>query len=52
MVFVYLNRTLMEQGDVKAQHNLGVFYENGLGGVPKDDVKAAEWYLKAAELRK
>jgi TPR repeat protein/GTP-binding protein EngB required for normal cell division len=32
-----------------AQCNLGVMYENGYGGLPKDDVKAVEWYHKAAE---
>jgi TPR repeat protein len=36
------------QGYAKAQYNLGVNYERGLG-VPEDAVKAAEWYLKAAE---
>lgn len=32
----------------KAQHNLGVAYENGMG-VPKDLAKAAYWYKKGAE---
>ena len=35
------------QGNVAAQYNLGVMYDNGVG-VPEDDVKAVEWYQKAA----
>ena len=42
-------RKAAEQGDAKAQHNLGVFYEDGTGGVAKDLTKAAEWYSKAAK---
>ncbi len=41
-------RPLAEQGDAKAQYNLGEAYEKGLG-VPWDSVKAAKWYRKAAE---
>ena len=37
-----------EQGDAKAQYNLGVCYENG-HGVPQDYSKAVEWYRKSAE---
>ena len=36
-----------EAGDAIAQNNLGVMYANG-EGVPKDAVKAVEWYQKAA----
>ena len=36
-----------EQGDAKAQHNLGVCYAFGLG-VAKDDVIAYMWYNLAA----
>jgi TPR repeat protein len=37
-----------EQGDAKAQAQLGFSYRLGLG-VKKDEVEAAKWYLKAAE---
>ncbi|MGE0652578.1 MAG: SPOR domain-containing protein [Alphaproteobacteria bacterium] len=40
-------RPLAEQGDPRAQANLGVLYENGQG-VPQDDIEAAKWYRKAA----
>ena len=41
-------RPLAEQGDAKAQHNLGVMYRKGRG-VPQDDAEAVKWYSKAAE---
>jgi predicted aspartyl protease len=41
-------RNLASRGDVIAQFNLGVIYENG-EGVPKDTELAAQWYRKAAE---
>ena len=37
-----------EQGDARAQFNLGVCYENGTG-VDKDASEAVKWYRKAAE---
>jgi len=37
-----------EQGDAKAQTDLGVLYRDGRG-VPKDESKAADWFGKAAE---
>ena len=37
-----------DQGNAKAQMNLGWLYENGQG-VPKDLGKAAELYQKAAD---
>ena len=37
-----------EQGYAKAQFNLGMMYRRG-EGVEQSDVKAVEWYLKAAE---
>ena len=37
-----------EQGDSKAQYNLGLMYAAGRG-VPKDEPKAVEWWQKAAE---
>jgi cell division septation protein DedD len=43
-----LIRPLAEQGDARAQANLGVLYENGQG-VPQDDTEAAKWYRKAAD---
>jgi TPR repeat protein len=39
---------LAEQGDAKAQYNLGVMYRKG-HGVPKNDAEAVNWYRKAAE---
>ncbi len=41
-------RVLAEQGYVKAQHNLGLMYNNG-EGVPQDNAEAVKWYRKAAE---
>jgi TPR repeat protein len=41
-------RLLAEQGDAKAQHNLGVMYENG-SGVPQNYVEAVKWLRMAAE---
>lgn len=40
---------LAERGDVVAQFSLGATYDLGEEGVPQEDVKAALWYLKAAE---
>jgi TPR repeat protein len=37
-----------EQGEAKAQYNLGVMFDNGQG-VPQDDKQAIYWYTKAAE---
>jgi len=39
---------LAEEGNVEAQFNLGLLYENGLG-VPQDGATAALWYRRAAE---
>ena len=36
-----------EEGDAKAQNNLGGCYYNG-SGVGKDEKQAAKWYTKAA----
>ncbi len=41
-------RPLAEQGNAKAQYNLGFMYRNGQG-VPQDDAEAVKWYRKAAE---
>jgi len=41
-------RPLAEQGNVAAQYNLGVMYDNGRG-VPQDYQEAVKWYRRAAE---
>ena len=41
-------RKAAEEGDMNAQYNLGVMYEHGQG-VKQSDLKAAEWYQKAAD---
>ena len=41
-------RTAAEQEDPKAQNNLGVMYNKGLG-VPQDNAEAMRWYRRAAE---
>ena len=40
-------KPLAEQGDVSAQYNLGLLYENGLG-VAQDAFEAVKWYRRAA----
>ena len=40
-------RPLAEQGDARAQHNLGVMYSKGRG-VTQDYAKALKWYRMAA----
>ena len=37
-----------EQGNAKAQYNLGVMYDKGLG-VRQDYAQAVQWYRRAAE---
>jgi TPR repeat protein len=46
---VHLYRFAADQGHVVAQYNLGVFYANGRGGVPKNDEEAARLYKLAAD---
>jgi len=41
-------RYLAENGDVRAQYDLGVLYDRGQG-VPQDDHEAMNWYHRAAE---
>jgi TonB family protein len=41
-------RPLAEQGNARAQNNLGVMYENGKG-IPEDVAEAIKWYSLAAE---
>jgi TPR repeat protein len=41
-------RKLAAQGDADAQWQLGVRYHNG-EDVPRDDVQAMQWFLRAAE---
>jgi TPR repeat protein len=40
---------LAEEGHAQAQYGIAVLYEAGSAAVPKDDVKAAQWYRKAAD---
>ena len=40
-------RPLAEQGNARAQNNLGVMYENGKG-VAQDVIEAVRWYRLAA----
>jgi eukaryotic-like serine/threonine-protein kinase len=37
------------RGDPAAENMLGVKYANGEDGLPRDDVKAVEWYQKSAD---
>ncbi len=41
-------RPLAEQGNAKAQYNLGVIFLNG-EGVHQDDAESVRWWRKAAE---
>jgi len=38
-----------DAGDTLGMNNLGWMYENGRGGVPKDDAQAVSWYRKSAD---
>lgn len=38
-----------EQGNAKAQYELGVMYYYGEGVLKKDEIKAVYWYQKAAK---
>ena len=38
-----------EKGDVVAQHNMGVLSLDGLGSTPRDQNKAALWFLRSAQ---
>ena len=42
-------RLAAEQGDAWAQYQLGLFYEDGRGGLPKDEREAARLYKLAAD---
>lgn len=46
--YLALIRALADEGNVKAQHNLGAMYLKGLG-VERNPVVAAEWFAKAGE---
>ena len=41
---------LAEQGDARAQYNLGLMYHKGLG-ISQDDITAVKWFRQAAEQR-
>jgi len=43
-------RRAAEGGDATAQVTLGWWYRQGLEGLVQDDVKAAAWFRKAADL--
>ena len=45
---IKLWKPLAEQGDAKAQYNLGVLDGKGRG-VPRNNAKAVKWFSKAAE---
>jgi TPR repeat protein len=42
-------RRKAEAGDANGMTNLGVMYQNGQGGLAKDETQAVIWYRKAAE---
>jgi hypothetical protein len=42
-------RKAADEGDAKAQYNLGIMYEDGKGGLPQSDALAVEWWRKAAD---
>ena len=42
-------RKAAEQGDAKAQYELGWCYSTGEDGITKSDAEAVKWYRKAAE---
>jgi TPR repeat protein len=44
-----LNMLAADQGNARAQYILGVFYESGSGGLPKDEREAARLYKLAAD---
>ena len=39
----------IEQGNASASFNLGLIYEYGKPGIPKNKAEAIKWYRKAAE---
>jgi TPR repeat protein len=41
-------RKLAESGDGDAQYEMGARFRNG-EGVPQDDIKASQWYQRAAD---
>ncbi len=47
----HLRRQAAAQGFAVAQANLGNMYNDGRGGLPKDDAQAVAWYRKAAAQR-
>ena len=46
---IHLYRAAADGGDADAQVNLGLLYETGRGGLPKDDREAARLYKLAAD---
>ena len=48
-VLANLYRRQADGGDGKAMANLGRMYEEGRGGLTKDEAEAAQWYRRGAE---
>lgn len=47
---VRLMRQSAEAGEAGATRTLGDWYEDGVNGLPKDDVQAFSWYKRSADL--
>ena len=43
-------RRKAEGGDVRAMNRLGLWYDIGLKGLPKDEAQAFAWYKRVADL--
>ncbi len=41
-------KRLAEEGDARSQYAMGILYENGIGGVARNQALAARWFLRAA----
>lgn len=39
----------VKDGDMSAQYNLGLLWENGYGSTPKNTGQASRWYIKSAK---
>jgi TPR repeat protein len=50
-VLASLFRRQADSGDGNAMANLGRMYEDGRGGLAKDDAEAVQWYRRGAEAR-
>lgn len=45
----YYWNDIAQNGDPKAQYNLGLLWEQGLGSTPRNIDEAANWYFKSAQ---